>query len=76
MAMNHFPLITDKNLDKLSGDFHIVYVTEAGKTYCRCTCPATVTSFEKAKEWAYENFKRVSDSYSKKYVTRFTVERF
>lgn len=76
MTMTHFPLITDKNLDKLVGDFHIYYLTESGKSYCRCTCPITVNTFEKAKEWAIENFKRVADSYSKKYVTRFTVERF
>lgn len=38
--------------------------------------PNPVKTFEEAKTWAKENFKRVADSYSKKYVTLFTVDRF
>lgn len=74
--IEHHATAYDKKLDTVPGDFQIIYRTTGGKNYCRCTCPASVKTFEEAKTWAKENFKRVADSYSKKYVTLFTVDRF
>ena len=76
MSITHHPTTFDNKLDKVPGDFQIIYMTSGGKDYCRCTCPISVKTFEEAKVWAKENFKRVADSYSKKNVTLFTVDRF
>ena len=76
MSLTHHTTPYDSKLDKQPGDFQIIYMTSKGVDYCRCTCPISVKTLEEAKVWAHENFKRVADSYSKKHVTLFTVDRF